>query len=193
MVLLYLVEAIATIRVVCVCSCRGGVGVRACAHACVWVCVVHRVRVCVHVEVCVCVRACMCVSIFAYVCEHTCVRVCVRVCVCMCVYTYIHLCTQTVWTFNHLTDETCAYLDGSAIDCFQHQAGAVAAMDCGKNDPATSYLGLGHRIPGAYQAQTGGKSQKSARCSAHHNPLHPIKSISETDMLFHYSERNSFL
>jgi len=52
------------------------------------------------------------------------------------------------WTFNHRTDVTCAYLDGIKILCHQQNVGTVGNMDCGMDDPNTSYVALNHRIPG---------------------------------------------
>ena len=61
---------------------------------------------------------------------------------------------HVAWTFNHVTDVTCAYLDGAELLCQQQRAGTIGVMDCGMNDPDTAYVGLNHRIPGAYQADT---------------------------------------
>ena len=69
----------------------------------------------------------------------------------MCVTCHI---IETVVTLNHVTDELCAYLDGIVIDCHELHAGSVGAMDCGMDDPTTSYFGLGHRLPGALQPLT---------------------------------------
>jgi len=116
--------------------------------------------ICVYVYMYICVQ----IRIYKYTRIHVNVCVCVFVSIKIYIYflcTYIFTCTQTAWTFNHRTDESCAYLDGSEINCFQHDTGAVAAMDCGKNVPNASYFGLGHRMPGAWQPETGEESQKS--------------------------------
>ena len=52
--------------------------------------------------------------------------------------------------FNHLTDKVCAYVDGAELGCRQLADGAVASLDCGP----TVYVGLNHRIPGAWQPTT---------------------------------------
>jgi len=56
---------------------------------------------------------------------------------------------HVAWTFNHITDVTCAYLDGAEVLCQQQRAGTIGVMDCGMDDPNTAYVGLNHRIPGA--------------------------------------------
>lgn len=57
------------------------------------------------------------------------------------------------WTFNHITDVTCLYVDGAELRCEQQKTGTIADMDCGMDDPNTAYVGLNHRIPGQYQAE----------------------------------------
>ena len=42
---------------------------------------------------------------------------------------------------------TGAYMDGVEITCGQELPGVVGRLDC----DATAYMGLGHRIPGAWQ------------------------------------------
>ena len=55
------------------------------------------------------------------------------------------------WTFNHLTDITCAYLDGAELLCEKQYAGSIVDMDCGMDNPETAYVGLNHRIGSARQ------------------------------------------
>ena len=55
------------------------------------------------------------------------------------------------WTFNHVSDVSCVYVDGIELRCEQQNTGSIADMDCDMNDPNTAYVGLNHRIPGAYQ------------------------------------------
>jgi hypothetical protein len=54
-----------------------------------------------------------------------------------------------VVTANHLTDIICAYMDGSEINCARQEAGFVGELDCG----AFTYIGLNHRLPGAWQPE----------------------------------------
>ena len=61
---------------------------------------------------------------------------------------------HVAWTFNHVSDVTCVYVDGTEVACEQQNTGSIADMDCGMNDPNTAYVGLNHRIPGAYQTDT---------------------------------------
>ena len=61
---------------------------------------------------------------------------------------------HVAWTFNHVTDITCAYLDGYEVHCEQQNAGSVRVMDCGMNNSETAFVGLNYRTGGARQAAT---------------------------------------
>ena len=61
---------------------------------------------------------------------------------------------HVAWTFNHVTDITCAYLDGYEVHCEQQMAGSIRLMDCGMNNPETAFVGLNYRTGGARQAAT---------------------------------------
>ena len=52
--------------------------------------------------------------------------------------------------FSHLTDNLCAYIDGTELGCVQMPDGIVASWDC---NPA-AYISFNHRIPGAWQPTT---------------------------------------
>jgi len=65
--------------------------------------------------------------------------------------------------FNHLTDKLCAYADGAEIGCNQLADGVVAGLDCAP----TAYMGLNHRIPGAWQPTTVMQVQSNPLTSAH--------------------------
>jgi len=53
------------------------------------------------------------------------------------------------FVFDHLTDKTHHYVDGKLLGTTQHPAGTISKMDC-EMSGQDSYIGLGHRIPGAY-------------------------------------------
>lgn len=53
------------------------------------------------------------------------------------------------FVFNADTDQTHHYVDGKLLGTTQHETGTIANMDCGMDGP-DSYMGLGHRMPGAY-------------------------------------------
>ena len=56
---------------------------------------------------------------------------------------------HVAFVFDKDKDQTLHYLDGKLLGTTQHPPGTIAAMDC--NMGATNaYVGLGHRLPGAY-------------------------------------------
>jgi hypothetical protein len=59
--------------------------VRACARACVCVCMCARACVCVYVRARACVCVCVCVPVCVFVCVSVCLSVLACVCVCLCV------------------------------------------------------------------------------------------------------------
>ena len=61
---------------------------------------------------------------------------------------------HVAWTFNHVTDISCAYLDGAEVLCEQQNTGSIRVMDCGMDNPETAYVGLNHRIGAARQASS---------------------------------------
>ena len=53
------------------------------------------------------------------------------------------------YVFNKTSDETLTYLDGTRVGSTKHEAGAIAALDCGLTGN-TAYTGLGHLAPGIW-------------------------------------------
>jgi len=79
---------------------------------------------------------------------------------------------HVVLVFNHLTDKVCAYIDGAELGCRQLADGAVASLDCGP----TVYVGLNHRIPGAWQPTTVMQVQSNESC-IQRAIVHPARTL----------------
>ena len=55
------------------------------------------------------------------------------------------------FTLDSSTDIAKIYLDGELLGEMKAPDGMIANMDCDMKDPGKGYIGLGHRVPGAYQ------------------------------------------
>ena len=56
---------------------------------------------------------------------------------------------HVAYVFNHTSDETLTYLDGTLVGSTKHAAGTISQLDCDLSDN-TAYTGLGHLAPGIW-------------------------------------------
>jgi len=58
---------------------------------------------------------------------------------------------HVAYTLDSSADVVKMYLDGELLGEKKIADGAIANMDCDMKDPDKGYIGIGHRVPGAYQ------------------------------------------